>query len=154
MKNGRQNSPGKIAQMRKMEALGVLAGGIAHDFNNILGPIVGYTDLCIDMVPRNIEMTDYLEEIKKAAKTARTLVRQILSFSRQGEMVSILCYPGSIVKETVKLMRPSMPCNIKIDTQISGQTHAGDGRSHTNPSTGYESVYQRSPGHGPKRRDP
>jgi len=35
--------------LRKMEALGQLTGGIAHDFNNILGIILGYTALGMDM---------------------------------------------------------------------------------------------------------
>ncbi len=109
----------QIVQLQKMEALGVLAGGIAHDFNNILSPIIGYTDLCLAMRPKNEKMFEYLRRVKNASGRAQDLVAQILAFSRQGEKEYIRCHPGPIIKESLKLLRASVPQNIKIETLIT-----------------------------------
>ena len=42
----------KIARLRKMESLGLLAGGVAHDLNNVLSGIVSYPDLDAPGAPR------------------------------------------------------------------------------------------------------
>ncbi|WP_157237888.1 ATP-binding protein [Desulfobacter curvatus] len=109
----------QIVQLQKMEALGVLAGGIAHDFNNILSPIIGYTDLCLAMCPKDEKMFKYLYRVKNASGRAQDLVAQILAFSRQGEKEYIRCHPGPIIKESLKLLRASVPVNIKIETLIT-----------------------------------
>ena len=108
----------QIVQLQKMEALGVLAGGIAHDFNNILSPILGYTDLCLSICPEDEKMLKYLRRVKSASVRAQDLVAQILAFSRQGEKEYIRCHPGPIIKESLKLMRGSVPKNIKIETLV------------------------------------
>ena len=108
----------QIVRLQKMEALGVLAGGIAHDFNNILSPILGYTDLCLSMCPEDEKMLKYLRRVKNASGRAQDLVAQILAFSRQGEKEYIRCHPGPIIKESLKLMRASVPQNIKIETLV------------------------------------
>ncbi len=108
----------QIVQLQKMEALGVLAGGIAHDFNNILSPIIGYTDLCLSMCPEAGKMLTYLRRVKNASGRAQDLVAQILAFSRQGEREYIRCHPGPIIKESLKLLRASVPKAIKIETLV------------------------------------
>ncbi|PIE63257.1 MAG: histidine kinase [Desulfobacter postgatei] len=108
----------QIVQLQKMEALGVLAGGIAHDFNNILSPILGYTDLCLSMCPEDDKMLKFLGRVKSATVRAQDLVAQILAFSRQGEKEYIRCHPGPIIKESLKLLRGSVPKNIKIETLV------------------------------------
>ncbi len=118
----------QLRQSQKMEAIGTLAGGIAHDFNNILGAIMGYTEMSLDMVPKGSLAQLNLEQVLKATNRARDLVRQILLFSRMGEQerqpVTIL----SSIKEALNLLRASLPATIEIrrivtahpDTQLLG----------------------------------
>ncbi len=105
-------------RMQRLEAIGTLAGGIAHDFNNILVPIMGYTELCQDIVPPGSQLKQYLDQVLLATNRARELVRQILSFSRQAEREKAPLDIRLVVKEALKLIRAALPADIRISQQI------------------------------------
>ncbi|MBF0494956.1 MAG: transporter substrate-binding domain-containing protein [Deltaproteobacteria bacterium] len=109
----------QLLQAHKMEAIGTLAGGIAHDFNNILGCIFGYTQLALDDDKSGAVNREFLEEILKAAKRARDLVKQILAVSRKSDQEKIPFEVSPIIKESIKLIRASLPANIVINHEIS-----------------------------------
>ena len=107
-----------LRQSQKMEAIGTLAGGIAHDFNNILFSIIGYSELSFDQLEKNSPVRKNLREILEASKRATDLVRQILTFSRQSEHELSPVQIDLIVKETLMLLRASLPTTIKIQKNI------------------------------------
>lgn len=108
----------QLQQSHKMEAIGILAGGIAHDFNNILFPIFGYTQMLIDDVPEDSPLRNSLDEILAAGMRARDLVKQILTFSRQGSGELQPMQMQLIVKEALKLIRSSIPRVVEIKQSI------------------------------------
>jgi signal transduction histidine kinase/ActR/RegA family two-component response regulator len=108
----------QLIQAQKMEAIGTMAGGIAHDFNNILMPILGYAEMTQQDLSPGTQNWDYLEQIVGASKRAKELVRQILTFSRQTEDESRPIKLEPLVKETLKLLRSSLPPNITINESI------------------------------------
>jgi signal transduction histidine kinase len=73
----------QLRQAQKMEAIGRLAGGVAHDFNNLLTGILGYADLLLKRLPPGHDMRPDVEGIHKAGKSAATLTRDLLAFSRK-----------------------------------------------------------------------
>lgn len=108
----------QLRQAQKMEAIGTLAGGIAHDFNNILSPIIGYTDMILDDLQKNSPIKNKIEQIYIAATRAKELVRHILTFSRQTEQEFTPVDIQPIIKETLKLLRASLPSTIEIKQRI------------------------------------
>ncbi len=112
----------RIHQAQKMESVGKLAGGIAHEFNNILSIIIGNNELLMqDLTPYSTARKNS-EEIKIAGKRARDVVKQLLTFSRQDKASKKIMDIQSIVKESLKLIRSSIPANIDIrQTFISGE---------------------------------
>ncbi len=112
----------RLRQAQKMEAIGTLAGGIAHDFNNILGAILGYAEMAKDDSEPGSTISKDLSEVLEAGNRAKSLVRQILAFSRQDDAERMALQPASIVKETIAMLRPSLPTTIEITHDIDAAT--------------------------------
>jgi PAS domain S-box-containing protein len=108
----------RISQAQKMEAIGALAGGIAHDFNNLLFPISGLAEMLMDDTPQGSLQHENAEEIFKAAKRAGSLVKQILSFSRQSEHSKTPVRVQQILKEVFDLTRATIPSNITMTMNL------------------------------------
>lgn len=109
----------QLRQAQKMEAIGTLAGGIAHDFNNILTPISGYTELAMRKIPADSKARNNLEQVLRAIQRAKSLVQQILTFSRQEGQQRCSLEIKSIIKESLKLLRASIPSTIEIRSYIN-----------------------------------
>lgn len=109
----------ELRQAQKMEAIGTLAGGIAHDFNNILMAICGYTEMTLQRLPTGSPERRNLDQVLKASHRAADLVSQILAFSRQAEHERKPINIIPLVKETLKLLRSSLPTTIEIQQEIA-----------------------------------
>jgi PAS domain S-box-containing protein len=108
----------QLRQAAKIEAVGTLAGGIAHDFNNILGIIVGNAELAMDDVSEWNPARNNLKEIKTASMRAKNVVRQLLSFSRKSEQEKRPIKIHTIIKESVQLLRASIPSSVEFRSNI------------------------------------
>lgn len=73
----------QLRQAQKMESIGQLAGGVAHDFNNLLTAILGNTELALMDMDAQDKLYARLMVVKKAAKSAAELTKQLLAFSRK-----------------------------------------------------------------------
>ena len=110
----RQTFEKRLQQSYKMEALGTLAGGIAHDFNNVLSSLLGFTELAKIKLAKGKKVEKELNEVLKAGTRARDLVKQILTFSRQSGTKKSPLEITSLIKETIKFLRASLPTTIEI----------------------------------------
>ncbi|MBA3012615.1 MAG: response regulator [Desulfobacula sp.] len=109
----------QLRQAQKMESLGTLAGGIAHDFNNILYPLIGFAEMLQEDLPQDSPEQSSITEVLSAAFRAKELVKQILAFSRKGDLVLQPVRLQSILEEALKLLTSSLPKTIDIQTQIN-----------------------------------
>ena len=115
----------QLRQAQKMEAVGQLAGGIAHDFNNLLTVISGNLEFAQGELPPDLP-TDHplhadLTEIADAAARARSLVRQLLTFSRKQAIRPQRVRVGALVRSAERLLRRL------IGEEIGLEVTVGDG---------------------------
>jgi PAS domain S-box-containing protein len=104
----------RLRREQRMESIGALAGGVAHEFNNVLGIVIGNAELALDDIPKDHPSRRYLDEIVGASVRAMDVVRQILRFLQKMPSDQSPVDITSVVRETIKLMRATIPKTIAI----------------------------------------
>ncbi len=72
----------KLADARRMEALGLMAGSVAHDLNNIMAGIITYPELLLLDLPKNFKYRKEIKMIRDAGKRAAAVVNDLLTLTR------------------------------------------------------------------------
>lgn len=114
-------------EARKREAIGTLAGGIVHDFNNILAAILGSVALAREDVDAGHPGQQYLEQIGKAGQRARSLVRQILAFSRRQPAEFVAMSLRGLVEKMVAMLQSTAGPAVRWRPIVSGERLAVQG---------------------------
>jgi signal transduction histidine kinase len=105
-----------LRQSQRLEAVGRLAGGIAHDFNNLLTVIIGCAELMAatgDRAGAN-DTHDPLEQLTKAARSAASLTKQLLAFSRRQVLEPRLVDLNASLRSNHAMLRRLVKENIVI----------------------------------------
>ncbi len=108
----------QLRHIQKLETIGALTGGIAHDFNNILTPIMGYTEMALRKIEETDPLYKYLQYVLEGAHRAKGVIKQILLFSKQSERERQPLSLQELLKEALKLLRPSIPSTVEINQRI------------------------------------
>jgi two-component system, cell cycle sensor histidine kinase and response regulator CckA len=114
----------QLRESQKLEALGTLAGGIAHDFNNILAAILGNARLAMEDAQGQPHIAESVGEILKAGSRAKDLVQRILAFSRRQPLQRRLVKLQTVVDESVRLLRATIPKGVELRVECDPQTPA------------------------------
>ncbi|MFW6206109.1 MAG: hybrid sensor histidine kinase/response regulator, partial [Gemmatimonadota bacterium] len=116
----------QLQQAQKMKAMGTFAGGIAHDFNNLLVPILGTAELLAGQA--RADTRQQLEDIARSARRGRELVAQIMAFSRGGRSRDDTVCLATVVRDSERLLRASLPANIELEFTVRdrGAVHASE----------------------------
>jgi len=109
----------QLRESQKMQAIGTLAGGIAHDFNNILAAILGNVALAQQQAGLDPAARHSLEQITTSAVRARSLVQQILAFSRRQPQRLVRQPLRPLVEEAVRLLRPILPALVELEVTLA-----------------------------------
>ena len=113
----------QLRQSQKMESIGTLAGGIAHDFNNILSIIIGNTDLALEDISPADPVKEFIIESRNAGLRGKEVVRQLLNFSRKTDDTKATINMSQTIRESLKLLRSSIPSSIRIHQNIDESCH-------------------------------
>jgi PAS domain S-box-containing protein len=107
----------ELQQTRKMEALGQLTGGVAHEFNNMLAIMTGHLTLLKKTLSSDADdkVKTYIDSIETAGKRARSMIQQMLAFSRPGESSTQQIAIKPAVNEALALARSGMPSSVVIE---------------------------------------
>jgi signal transduction histidine kinase/ActR/RegA family two-component response regulator len=114
-----RESEEQLRQAQKLEALGALAGGVAHDFNNILSIILGYAEIVQSELPAGSSPRADVGKISDAAVRARTLVRQLLAFSRKQILQPQVLDLNQVVAGVEPLLRPLIGEDVLLEVKLA-----------------------------------
>jgi nitrogen-specific signal transduction histidine kinase/ActR/RegA family two-component response regulator len=127
MKDGNQKKiDQELLNIKKLEAIGVLAGGIAHDFNNLLFVIMGHINMAQLKLEEDHAANRHLAEAEKACLRAKDLTQKFITFSSGGgpvkrqvsvqelvSSISSLVLSGSIT--TSRIEAPADLWEVEVD---------------------------------------
>lgn len=121
----------QLLQQERLRALGQMASGIAHDFNNALAPILGYSELMLDMshiLDDKDKAISYLRTINTAAKDAANIVRHLREFYRPREKDESFASVdiNHLIKQVIILTQPKWKTqalakgiNIRVSAEVN-----------------------------------
>jgi len=108
----------RMLEMQKLDSLGLLAGGLAHDFNNQLTVILGHLDLVRDALPNQSSLEAVLEPADQAAKHARMLCQQMLSFAGRGKIDVGQVHLSKTVHDVTALLKVASSKRADLDLNL------------------------------------
>ncbi len=97
-----------MAQTEKLAAIGELSAGVAHEINNPLGVILGYNQLLLREAEKGTEQHGDLKTIEKHVKHVRTIVSDLLNFSRNSRTKRGAADIHDIADEVIGFIRTHM----------------------------------------------
>ncbi len=110
----------ELLRAQRLESISRLAGGLAHDFNNLLQVIMGYIDLTVRSNKKNGIDTKYLKIASQACVSAAGLTKQMLSFSKVGNPVRMICKVQDVLKEALEIslhgsnIKACIECDLRL----------------------------------------
>ena len=100
----------ELLKSQKLESIGLLAGGIAHDFNNILTVILANLSIAKKEAPQPSDLFESLCDIENASLQAKSLARQLQTFSKGGSPIKKIFNPSGLLKDAVSFALRGFEC--------------------------------------------
>jgi len=91
-------------ETEKLSALGRMAAGIAHEINNPLTGILLYSSNMIKKVPDKGPLREGLEVVINETKRCKTIIQDLLNFSRAGEPITALSHINDIIEKALSML--------------------------------------------------
>ncbi len=103
-----------LMQAQRVEDIAKLAGDIAHDLNNLLAPIRMASEL-LKKQSNDPELDRYVEIIQTSTGRARSVIQEILTFSRESEAAeNQLMDVNVLLQELEDMTRQTFPESISL----------------------------------------
>jgi len=104
----------KGMERHRQQTLGMLATGVAHGFNNMLQPILTFTEMALQDIPKGSSVRQDLEFVLQSALRAKELVQQVEAFSQKDEQERRFIYLEGVVRQALRLLRTSVPDRVRF----------------------------------------
>ena len=119
----------KLAQARKLEAIGILTGGIAHDFNNLLTVILGNSELICELTEAALDGSDDVSELGEiqelasmvtaAAERGADLTQKLLSYARRQVLTPRPTDLNAVIRNLEPMFRHDLGLAITLNLALT-----------------------------------
>lgn len=113
-------------QMRKMEAIGVLAGGVSHDFNNLLMALQGHLSLMGVNANRPEKIKEHIRQMNRLIETAAKVTGSLLGFARGGKYQVEPLDINQVVNMALTVFQPGKE-NVVVEKKLAKDLHKING---------------------------
>lgn len=94
----------RLVRSAKLAAVGEMAAAVAHELNNPLTTVTGFTELILETLPKDSPEFEDLSLVLQEAQRSRSVVRRLLDFSRQGEILRVESDVNEVISTVLALV--------------------------------------------------
>jgi two-component system NtrC family sensor kinase len=110
----------QLIQSEKLAALGIVAAGIAHEVKNPLAIIIQGVEYLKSSTGSDTHLVEVINKINKSAFRADSIIKGLLSFTRQMPIQAQQVEIGPVIEETLSFIEHQLKLkHIKLVTQFS-----------------------------------
>ena len=109
-------------QTEKLSALGRMAAGIAHEINNPLAGILLYSSHLRKKINEDSPLLEGLEVIISETSRCKSIVQELLDFSREREPMTSRCSLNTIIRRALGILENEFLLkHIQVETRLSDE---------------------------------
>ncbi|HEX4633755.1 MAG TPA: ATP-binding protein, partial [Gemmatimonadales bacterium] len=123
-------------QNERLDGLARFAGGIAHQFNNLMGGVMTHASLL--RTEANEAGLSAVDEILAAARRGRDLTKELLRFTKSGDLILRPTATREVLDRVALLARAALPATV----QIAVDGDPGLPPLHADPDQLAHAIYQ------------
>lgn len=109
----------RLVRSTKLAAVGEMAAAVAHELNNPLTTVTGFTELIMESLPKESPEYEDMSLVLSEAQRSREVVRRLLDFSRQSEILRVDTDLNEIITTVLQLVHHvAQTSNIKVQMAL------------------------------------
>ena len=109
----------RLVRSAKLAAVGEMAAAVAHELNNPLTTVTGFTELILETLPEDSPEFEDMSLVLSEAQRSREVVRRLLDFSRQSEILRVDTDLNEMITIVLQLTHHlAQTSNIKVRMEL------------------------------------
>jgi len=109
----------RLVRSAKLAAVGEMAAAVAHELNNPLTTVTGFTELILETLPEDSPEYEDMNLVLSEAQRSREVVRRLLDFSRQSEILRVDTDLNEMITIVLQLTHHlAQTSNIKVRMEL------------------------------------
>ena len=117
--NAQRLAEERLVRSAKLAAVGEMAAAVAHELNNPLTTVTGFTELILESLEEDSPEFEDMSLVLSEAQRSREVVRRLLDFSRQSEILRVDTDLNEMISIVLQLTHHlAQTSNIKVRLEL------------------------------------